>query len=93
MNHNNANRIYLNIWAPCRFYDQVYLIWGFERDVGESDGQMGAVLGWLVNNRDSCGFLNSRNQFTRLTERLELQLGGRWETDCPYKPKTITFVI
>lgn len=40
--------------------------------MGENDGQMGAVLGWLVNDRDSCGFLNSKNQFTRLTERLEL---------------------
>ena len=35
------------------------------------NGQMGAVLGWLVNDRDSCGFLNIKNQFKRLTKRLE----------------------
>ena len=32
---------------------------------------MGAVLGWLVNDRDSCGFLNIKNQFKRMIKRLK----------------------
>lgn len=65
MNHSNANKTYLNFCTSFRFYDQVYVIWGFKTDVREeTHEQTEAVLEQLVNGTDSCGFLNSRKQFT-----------------------------
>lgn len=65
MNQNYANKMYLNISTSFRYYDQIYFIWCFERDVWEEmHGQTEAILEELINGSDSCGFLSIRNQFT-----------------------------
>ena len=79
MNHNNANKIYLNTGTSFRFRDQVCFTWRFERDVGEEMlGQTEATLEQLINGSDSCSFLSIRNQSTR--ESTKAQLDGTRET-------------